>query len=320
MKKRHKKILIRALVFTMTLLSLNIYAEITEKPISLLSQQIVDDLSRHHNGFILNEIIDSDVFQNDYLPIDLQIRPHSLVFENLSSSDRKQIKLMISQVLSPKGYMKLLTNLSIDEDLTEQTDKCTKHIIKFYGKPSTGSWGFKFEGYHLSLTFLLENHEFKFINFFTGQDLELLNKTEYLSSALYNQEAQIGADLMNSLSARQLGKSYLSMNAPGDIMTNPKQSFRIAEKWGLPSKSLRKKQMPEFKYWIMQYLDLFDIGLVEPLIDQVDENDFEDFNLVWSGQLDIKNKDFYYLIYSDHIIIEHNVRDNHIHSITRITF
>jgi len=308
------------LVFTLTLLTLKLHAEITKSPISLFGQQIVDDLSRNHNGFIINEITGSDVFQNEYLPIDLQVRPRSLVLEHLSSSDRKQVKLMISQVLSPKGYMKLLTNLSIDEDLSEHSDKSTKHIIKFYGKPSTGSWGFKLEGYHLSLTFLLEKHKFKFINFFIGQDLKLLRKTEYLSSALYNQEAQIGSDLMNSLSARQLGKTYLSMNAPGDIMTNPKQSIRITEKWGLSSKSLRKKQMPGFEYWVMQYLDLFDIELVEQLIDEVDDNEFEDFNLVWSGQLDINNKDFYYLIYNDQIIIEHNVRDNHIHSITRITF
>ncbi|WP_180236506.1 DUF3500 domain-containing protein [Marinicella litoralis] len=304
----------------MTVFSFNIHAEVTEKSISLLSQQIVDHLSRDHDEFVLSEVIGSDIDKNEYLPIDLQIRPHSLIFENLSATERKQIKLLISQVLSPKGYLKLLTNLSIDNDLSKQSDRSTKHAIKFYGKPSTGSWGFKFEGYHLSLTFLLENHEFKFINFFIGQDIKMLNKTEFLPSALYNQEAQMGSDLMNGLSARQLGKTYLSMNAPNDIITNPKQSYRIQEKWGLPSKSLSKKQMPSFEYWVMQYLDLFNIQLIKRFIDEVKEHKFEELYFVWSGHLDISNKNFYYLIYNDRIIIEHSVRDNHIHSITRITF
>lgn len=316
----HTNKLIRAIVFSITLLSLTNYAVANEKTISLLGQQIVDDLGHRYDGFILNEIIGSDVYKNDYLPIDLQIRPQSLIFESLSAVDRKQIKFMISQVLSSKGYLKLLTNLSIADELNDKSSKSTEHVIKFYGKPNTGTWGFKLEGYHLSLTFLLENHNFKFINIFIGQDLELLKETEYLSPALYNQEAQIGSDLMNGLSARQLGKTYLSMNAPSDIMTNPNTSIRVSEKWGLPSKSLRKKQMPVFEYWVMQYLDLFDIGIIEPLIDELDENDFEDLYLLWSGQFDVTNKDFYYLIYNDQVIIEHNLRDNHIHTITRITF
>ena len=70
----------------------------------------------------------------------------------------------------------------------------------------------------------------------------------------------------------------------------------------------------------MQYVDLFNIQLSGQLLQQLDKSKFEDFYIVWSGQLDITDNNFYYLIYNDHIIIEHIVRDNHIHSITRITF
>ncbi len=320
MNNIHINQFIQAVIFTLTGLSLTTHAETTEKPISLLSQQIVDDLGRHHDKFVLNKIPAADIYSNDYLPIDLQKRPQSLVFENLSTSTQKLIKSMLSQVLSTKGYMKLLTNLSIARDLSDQTDKSTQHVIKFYGQPSTGSWGFKLEGYHLSLTFLLESHELKFINYFIGQDLALIKNTTYLPAALYSQEAQLGSDLMNDLSARQLGKTYLSMNAPNDVMTNPKTSYRIQEQWGLPAKSLRKKQMPGFEYWVRQYLDLFNMRLIQPLIDAIDDNEFEDFYLVWSGQLDISDHDFYYLIYNDQITIEHIARDNHIHSITRLSF
>ena len=78
--------------------------------------------------------------------------------------------------------------------------------------------------------------------------------------------------------------------------------------------------MPMFEYWVMQYLDQINLQLTESLLEEVDESDFEDFYLVWSGQMDITKKSFYYLIYNEQVIIEHSLKDNHIHSIVRISF
>lgn len=320
MKKSNSKLIIYAAVFTWLIASQALNAKTTGASVSLLAQQIVKDLAVQNEIFVLNQIEQSDLFENAFLPVDQQIRPQSLIFESLSISSRKQIKHMVSNVLSTKGYMKLLTNLSIDNELTAKTANSTQHIIKFYGDPVTGKWGFKLEGYHLSLSFLISDDAFVFINYFIGQDLNLLDKTEYLADPIYNSEAHLGSALMNDLSARQMGKTYLSLNTPNDIITNPKQSVRITEQWGLPSKSLKKKQMPLFCQWVLESINVINFELLTQIHDNLDDNDFEDFHLAWSGHIDTTNNNFYYLIYNHQMTIEHSVNYNHIHSMVRITF
>ncbi|MEZ5471740.1 MAG: DUF3500 domain-containing protein [Marinicella sp.] len=266
------------------------------------------------------EIIKSDLYENAYLPINLQIRKDSVGFEQSDIKIRRQIHELISQVLSNKGYSDFVLNLELGKHLEELIGKDTDHVFKFYGAPDSGYWGFKFEGYHLSISFLIKDFELQFINYFLGQDFDQLSKTAIKSESIYNEGVQIGKKLMSKLSSKKLGQSYLSINTPQDIMTNPNQSFLVMDDLGLSSEALNRKQLPLFISWLSEYFNQFSDSLISPLLEINEDEDHENFHIIWSGNFKAEDGELYYLIYNENTIIEHSFKNNHLHSIIRLKF
>lgn len=312
----------KTLIFLyMILFSLNAFPS-SELTINLTqnAKLFIKNLKDGNSNFKLIDLNyqETDLYDNSYLPINLDIRKNAIILEELDIEQTRILHNIFSELLSSKGYFKLMLNLLIDKQYQSSGfSKNTNHIIKFYGDPNT-DWGLKIEGYHLSLSFFINKGELKFVNFFIGQDTDLFKTTEYNISQLYNY-ADFGYDLMNSLTPKQMQKAYLGMSIPTDIMNKPNHYKSHLKQRSLNTNKLKKQQIILFTKWLNEYLDLINPNFTKNLTDKLEKSKHEEVNFSWSGGLN-KEKNIYFFIFNEFIFIDFIARSNHLHNIVRLNF
>ena len=307
--------------FNLFLFSMNVNSSTDViEGLTLKAQSLTKSLLQSDRGFQLVDLNykDTDLFENSYLPINLETRDNSIELESISIEQSKILHDILSQILSTKGYSKLLLNLLIDEKYSSlKINKNTNHILKFYGNPYN-DWGIKIEGYHLSLSFFIKNKELSFINLFLGQNTDFLNNKGLNYSNIYGY-VKHGSNLMDALSPKQMQKAYLGISQPADIMNKPNHYNIHLKERSLNSDKLRKKQIVFLKNWMNDYLDLINPKIINIQKELLEERKYEGINFSWSGSFD-EDESKYYYIFSDNIFIEYNLRFPHLHNIVRIQF
>lgn len=306
---------------SLVLVSINVHSNVhVTKNLTQNAKLLFESLLDSNDDLKIEEINfkDSDLNENSYLPIDLNIRKNSIALESLSIQQSTLVHKILSELLSSKGYSKLLINLLIDKQYQlTGIKKNTNHILKVYGNPNQ-DWGFKIEGYHISISFLIQDDKLKFVNFFIGQDTDLIKEMEYSTFQVYNY-ANIGSELMNSLTPKQMQKAYLGISIPTDIMEIPDHYRPHLKQRSLNSERLKKKQIIILSKWMDEYLDLINPKLVEKLTEKLEESKYEDLNISWSGSFD-EDQNKYYFLFNEFLFIDFNLRLKHLHSMFRLKF
>src|SRR5258706_4439351 len=85
-----------------------------------------------------------------------------LTFKEMTPGQRLLAHALLNSALSQRGYMKATTIMSLDDVLREvergsgPTRDPELYYVSLFGKPdASGTWGWRVEGHHLSLNFLI---------------------------------------------------------------------------------------------------------------------------------------------------------------------
>jgi len=251
----------------------------------------------------------------------------------LTTEQRINLHDLFNDILSPKGYLKML-NIISNEDAAERTDEelgREKYWITFFGKPQDNKlWGFRFEGHHFSLNLSFNgNSVISTTPFIYGANPSTMKNgrsTPFSKEDIYREgfnilfeEEDKGLEFINSLDSIQFKKCYNKLTTGIHIVCEDNQILDLNNLYtlaykddGIVFKELNKQQQIKLSDLIDVYFGNYLKTKNYSLNTLLEKNT----KFIINGDIE-KGSKYYYRIVNNDFIIEFQNVGNHIHCLVR---
>jgi glyoxylase-like metal-dependent hydrolase (beta-lactamase superfamily II) len=179
-----------------------------------------------------------------YVP---QPRP-GLALKELDDAQRALAYGLLSTALSRRGLVKASGIMALEEVLRRNEHSAERdagaYFLSVFGEPSTSStWGFRFEGHHLSLHLtLVDGVRLVEAPVFLGASPSQVGSGVLAGTRVLGREEDLGFRLLASLDDAQRKRAVYQATAPADILTGPGAALRPLP--GLPADRMSPAQRP----------------------------------------------------------------------------
>jgi hypothetical protein len=197
----------------------------------------------------------------------------------------------------------------------------TNYYVTVFGEPSaTKSWGWRFEGHHLSLNFtVVEGKHVFFAPSFMGTNPAEVRSGPRKGERVLGDEEDLGLALINSLDATQRKTAIFANDALKEIVTTNKKRVEPLSPAGIAASQLTKPQRDQLVALVKTYLARFRPELAEENFATISAAGIDKITFAWAGGLD-RSKQTYYRIQGPTFLIEFDNSQgngNHVHSTFR---
>ena len=258
----------------------------------------------------------------------IPIERKGVALREMNTEQKHLAEALLAAGLSQQGLIKAHTIMSLDAILKrmEAGQKGTperdpeKYYVSIFGQPSdTGTWGYRFEGHHISVNFTIVNGKIASSpNFFGANPADVKDGPRAGLRALKREE-DLGRELVKSLTAAQQSVAIVDKTAPKDIITfDSRKAALNGQPNGIPFAKLTAKQKDILTELVGEYATNFPPQIADFRMDQYKKNQDKLF-FAWSGGVE-KGEPHYYRIQTPVFLIEYdNTQNNanHIHSVWR---
>lgn len=262
---------------------------------------------------------------------------HSFAREGLplgEMNDQQKIALhsLLQTGLSAQGYLKAQQIIKQDQqhrmDVFEEDGFDTErtmyghdyYYFSLFGKPAEdATWGWRFEGHHLSLNFSLSPEGISVTPMFIGADPREILEGPYAGYSLLDEEADIAWRLINSLTDSQAATATLEGKMPDDILTRTGDEPHTREMKGLPASKMTPAQQDDLVALVRAWVYNLNFALAEQEMQKIEEAGLEKLHFAWAGDKGQREAK-YYRIHGPITLIEYDNRTYeqwHIHSLWR---
>jgi len=250
-----------------------------------------------------------------------------LPIKELSSEQRALAFGLMQSGLAGSGFLKATTIMSLEQILKE-LEKGTGpmrdpelYYLTFFGKPlDRGKWGWRVEGHHLSLNFVLEDGKIVAATpaFFGSNPAEVRQGPRQGLRTLAEREDR-ALRLVQSLDESQRAKAVFAEKAPADIRAanTPQPPADLAV--GIASSELNLDQRSVLRALIETYAMDMPLEVAKAWIDEINLGGPESVHFAWAGPPDRTQGHAYRLQGASFLIEFNNTQNgaNHIHSVWR---
>jgi Protein of unknown function (DUF3500) len=256
----------------------------------------------------------------------IPIERKGVALREMTSEQKHLAEALLSAGLSQRGVIKAHTIMSLDQVLKDvekgkgpERDP-EKYYVSIFGEPSEqGTWGYRFEGHHVSLNFTVANgHIASSPNFFGANPAEVKEGPRAGLRALKREE-DLGRDVVKSLTDAQRAIAIVDKTAPKDIITfDTRKAALTGQPNGLPFSKMTAKQKELLTDLVSEYAENFPPQIAEARLDQFKKAQGNLF-FAWSGGIE-KGDPHYYRVQASTFLIEFDDTQNnanHIHSVWR---
>lgn len=195
--------------------------------------------------------------------------------------------------------------------------------FSIFGIPDKANiWGWRFEGHHVTFNFSSFNgHTVSGTPGFLGANPAIVSEGPSKGFELLKEEARMGFNLLNSLSADQLSKAIINQSAPNEIITFVNRKATLIHPDGISFKELTPNQQQQLLLLCKEYLNRYTKLLAEQMFKEIQTDGLENLSFAWAGSTEQKiGNPHYYRIQGPGIIIEYDNSQNngnHVHSVIR---
>ncbi len=255
---------------------------------------------------------------------------------DMTAEQQKLCHALLKAGLSEEGYAKAARIMSLENNLkVEEKGKGPfrdpqRYYLTIFGKPDkTGSWGFSFEGHHLSLNFAIKDGIIigDTPSFWGACPAIVHNFIEggpQVGTRTLAKEEQAALDLIAALDDAQRTKAVINAKAPADYQAAGKPKPPADPPAGLPAADMNDEQ----KKLLVAILDAYNANLAKPLADarsaEIKADGIDKLHLAWAGATKA-GVGHYFRIQGPSFVLELvNIQSdpsgkpaNHIHSVWR---
>lgn len=254
---------------------------------------------------------------------------NGLPISAMSSQQRLLTHALLTTALSDQGYRRAVSIMALEQVLHELENSNPirdpdLYYLSIYGQPEPGgTWGWRFEGHHLSLNFSI--HDGKRVALtpaFFGTNPAQVRHGALTGLRVLSQEEDLAREFVTSLSAAQQAKAIVATEVPADILTTNQTEVAaslFAAEAGIAYEELLPEQQRRLLGIIQQYASSFQT----PLIDQVSERkpltDGPGLRFVWIGSTEVGAAHYYRIVSPAYAFEYDNTQNdaNHIHAVWR---
>ena len=272
------------------------------------------------------ELNDTNRTRWHFVPTEMHPR-HGLSFREMQQEQQHMAYALLASVLSARGLQKTAQIMSLEQILHDANPKGRFardpkwYFISIFGKPSVkGTWGWRFEGHHLSLSFtVVDGHIGGLTPSFLGTNPGKVLDGPRKGLQVLAKEEKIARALARSLNAEQRKVAVVDEKAPADIITKADRKARRLEPLGLAASEMNKKQFTQLWTLIEEYLRNYRPDLAEEGLKHLEGLDLKMIHFAWAGSLE-SGKGHYYRIQAPDLLIEYDNTQNganHVHCVVR---
>jgi len=250
-------------------------------------------------------------------------------FKELDGSQSKLVHALISTGLSQEGYRKAMTIMSLETTLKEIEGPTRRferdpdlYFISLFGTPSEVSpWGWRLEGHHISLNFLIINEKqiASTPNFFGANPAEVPAGYPLAGLRTLRAEEDLARDLLASFDPTQCSRTIIETEAPADIVTRADAHVTMDIPSGLSAKEMTKDQHLILFALLREYLNRMPEDIAGHQMEQIEKEGARYIHFAWAGSQK-RRKPHYYRIHGPSFLVEYDNTQNdanHIHSVWR---
>ena len=259
-----------------------------------------------------------------YLPRERQ----GLPFKEMNGSQRKLAHALLSSGLSRRGYAKALDIMGLESILGELEGPARRHPrdpdlyhFTLFGTPSDESpWGWRVEGHHLSVNFLIVtgNRIAPTPNFF-GANPARVPQGPLAGLRILGAEEDLARRLLASLDAAQQARVIIDAEAPPDIVTQAEARVIIDSPAGLGAADMTEDQRRVLMNLVVEYTSRMPDDVADTRMNQIEKDGKGHIHFAWAGSVN-PGKGHYYRLHGPSFLIEYdNTQNNanHIHTVWR---
>jgi hypothetical protein len=196
------------------------------------------------------------------------------------------------------------------------------YFFTVFGSPSKESaWGWRVEGHHLSLHFMLLGDRLVApVPAFFGSNPAEVRHGSHAGSRIFTAEEFLARELVKSLDAQQASQAVINATAPNDIVTKNDRKADLGNPAGLPLARMTGVQRDLMMSLIREYVGNFSADLADAQFNRIKADGVEKIHFAWAGSTDL-GKAHYYRLHSPKFLIEYDNTQNdanHIHTVYRV--
>jgi len=260
----------------------------------------------------------------DYRPVSRV----GLPLADMDSSQQRRALALLASGLSRRGNMTALAIMSLEKILAGLEGSSGLHLrnpdhyyLTIFGEPATDkAWGWRFEGHHLSVNFLIvDGCGIACSPNFFGANPARVPKGPLAGFRTLTAEEDAARRLLAALDERQAEQALIGGGAPPDILTRWAPRVRLDDPIGVAVAALNEQQLQLVLQLIKVYLGRMAPRLADRQLDAIDRQGFGSLHFAWAGPTQ-PGKPHYYRLHGPSFLVEYdNTQDdaNHIHSVWR---
>ena len=255
-----------------------------------------------------------------------------LPLKAMDVQQRKLAQALLASGLSQKGYVSSLAIMSLEHILAEMQQPgrgpvrdAELYYFTLFGTPSAkGAWGWRVEGHHLSLNFMLvDGTAVAVVPMFVGSNPSIVQDGPRKGELILVQEEELGRALVKSLNDEQRTTAIIAAQAPPDIITGNDRRIKLKTPAGIRMERLTEVQRQLLTQLIGIYAHRLRPELAEAELARIEKAGTSDIHFAWAGSLEPGlGQAHYYRIHGPTFLIEYdNTQNNanHIHTTWRDT-
>lgn len=256
------------------------------------------------------------------------IERHGLPFKQTSTMQQALGIALLRTGLSHTGVAKAQAIMAMEFVLKElENDKPpgrrdpTNYFVTVFGEPSADkSWGWRFEGHHLSFNFtVVDGKHVFFAPAFIGSNPAEVKQGPRKGERVLAQEEDLGLALINSFDDAQRKTAIFATEALKEIVTTNKKRVETLSPEGISAAKLTAPQREKLNALVKVYLNRARPELAEEMFAKISAAGLDKITFAWAGGLD-RTQQTYYRIQGPTFLIEFDNSQgngNHIHTTFR---
>jgi hypothetical protein len=250
-----------------------------------------------------------------------------LPFKEMDAAQQKLAQALLNSGLSQRGYAKAVTIMSLDAILKEMeqgkgpTRDPDLYFFTIFGKPGpTDTWGWRVEGHHLSLNFVVRGDQVVSATpaFFGSNPAEVMNGPRKGLRVL-GEEEDLGRQFINSLSPDEQKIAIITNIAPKEIITSNQRKVMLLNPPGIAASKMSGKQKDALLALISDYAHRHRAEVAADDLKKIEHAGLGKVTFAWAGSLE-PGQGHYYRIQGPTFLLEFDDTQNnanHIHTVWR---
>jgi hypothetical protein len=237
---------------------------------------------------------------------------NGLPLREMQPSQRDAAFALLQTSLSAYGLQKSLDIISLQNDLGNDPEL---YYVTVFGTPGVESWGWRWEGHHLSRRFNVINGKLSVTPFFLGAWPTVNNA----GLRAMEREEWAARDLVTSMDESQRAIAIFQKRTLGNHVTQNDAYVTPLETVGIAASNLNAGQQALVIEIVHKYLDTLPEMITAAHLDRLQASGFENIAFAWAGPLEAQ-RPHYYRLQGPTFLLEHDNSRNggtHIHSVWR---